>query len=198
MKKIKTVFVIDREAGLAINEVVPESEWVINGDGVATIKFDGTSCMIRDGKLFKRYDAKAGRTPPAGWEPCEDAPDPKTGHHPGWVEAVADAPENRFHREAFEGGNFENGTYELVGPKISSTTHNWIKGKFVRCGSVTNRYNLERHELWRHGTEVVENFPRTFEGMREWFEEHEVEGIVFHHEDGRFAKIRRKDFGIVW
>lgn len=25
-----------------------------------------------------------------------------------------------------------------------------------------------------------------------------VEGLVFAHEDGRFAKIRRKDFGFAW
>lgn len=197
MRKIKTVFVIDRDIGLATEKVVPECEWVLAGEGRATIKIDGTSCMVRDGKLYRRYDCKSGRKAPEGWEPCEEKPDMVTGHWPGWL-PVTDARENRYHNEAFASGDFPDGTYELVGPNISSTTHVWIDGKFMRNGSVPNRYKLTKHELWRHGAEVVEDFPRTFEGMREWFVNHEVEGVVFHHEDGRMAKIRRKDFGIVW
>ena len=49
----------------------------------------------------------------------------------------------------------------------------------------------------------VENVTRTYEGLRELLRKldsryapgHLVEGIVFHHPDGRRAKIKRKDFG---
>lgn len=41
MKKIKTVFKIDRETGLATNEVMPGAEWVLEGQGVATLKVEG-------------------------------------------------------------------------------------------------------------------------------------------------------------
>ncbi len=50
--------------------LAPGAERVAIGDGVATRKYDGTCCMVRHGKLFKRYDAKAAKTPPIGFEPA--------------------------------------------------------------------------------------------------------------------------------
>jgi hypothetical protein len=176
MRKMKTVFVIDRNTHLATDEV--QEQWVIDGEGVATIKHDGTSCMVRDGQLFRRFDAKRGRTLPEGFEPCEEAPDANTGHWPGWV-PVGDGPADKFHREAFFTA-LPNGTYELVGPRIQG-----------------NRYSLDRHALWEHGREIVE-VGRTREAILTWLEDHEGEGLVFHHPDGRMAKIRRKDFGLRW
>ena len=216
MKKIKTVFRIDRDAGLATDEVMPESAWVLAGEGIATIKHDGTAAMVRGGKLYKRFDRKLDdrhaklfrkgkigvieehmlRPAREGWEACEPAPDAKTGHWPGWL-PVTDAPEDIWFREAFGDGGLPEGTYELVGPRISSTTHAWVNGRFERVGSVTNRYGLERHELWHHGNVVVE-VTRTFNGIRDWLAANVVEGVVFHHPDGRMAKIRRKDFGLDW
>lgn len=178
MQKMKTVFVIDRETRKATDEV--QVEWVINGEGTATIKHDGTSCMVRDGKLFKRYDAKNGKSAPEGAIPCEPAPDPKTGHWPHWVEVDPADPASRWHAEAFAGGHFEDGTYELVGPKVQG-----------------NRYGLTRHELWKHGSVVVE-VERTLEALVDWLRANNHEGLVFHHPDGRMAKVRRKDFGIRW
>lgn len=179
MKKMKTVFVVDRTCNRATNEVMPGNEWVVNGEGVATIKHDGTSCMVRDGKLYKRFDLKAGRNMPEGFEPCEAAPDANTGHWPGWV-PVNDAPENRWHNEAFANGEFEDGTYELVGPKVNG-----------------NKYSLTSHALWKHGCEVVDA-PRTFEELRDWLEGRNIEGLVFHRGNGEMAKLRRKDFGFKW
>lgn len=182
MKKMKTVFVIDRENGnVAINEVMPGNEWVIAGEGVATRKVDGTSVLIRDGVMFKRFDAKHGKNPPVGFIPCEERPDEHTGHWPGWV-PVGEGPEDKFHREAFAKRNdWEDGTFELVGPKING-----------------NREKIDSHELWRHGAIVLADVPRTFDGLREWLEANVMEGIVFHHPDGRMAKIRRKDFRFRW
>jgi hypothetical protein len=198
MKKIKTVFAVDRERDFATSVPNPGCEWVLGGEGSASVKIDGTSCLVAGGRLFKRYDAKNGKPLPAGAVPCEEAPDPVTGHWPCWV-PVGDAPEDKFHREAFarkEG--WEDGTYELVGPKISSTTHRMSsKGRFERCGSVKNRYGLDGHELWPHGADV-RDVPRTWEGIRDWLAAHEVEGLVFRHPDGRMAKIRRKDFHLAW
>lgn len=176
MKKIKTVFVVDREAHRATDEV--QTPWVLAGEGVATIKHDGTSAMIEDGRLFRRFDAKHGKTPPVGFQPCEEAPDEITGHFPGWI-PVGDGPEDRWFREAFREG-LEDGTYELVGPKVQK-----------------NRYGLESHELWRHGKDVVE-VERTREGIMAWLASHDGEGLVFHHPNGQMAKARRKDFGLEW
>ena len=58
-KKISTLFKKDpSDLGRIINEVNPENQWVFDGEGIATQKFDGTSTAIINGELYKRYDAK--------------------------------------------------------------------------------------------------------------------------------------------
>ena len=183
MKKIPSVFKRDYDGTrLVYNEVVPGCEWVLNGEGVPTEKIDGTACMVRDGKLYKRFDAKAGKTPPVGWEPCEEGPDEHTGHFPGWL-PVGDGPEDKWHREAFEAFIFDipDGTYELIGPKIQG-----------------NPYELGYHKLMRHGEIVLDCEARTFEAIREYLTQNVIEGIVWHHTNGRMAKIKRRDFGLEW
>lgn len=180
MKKIISLFQRNYDGDrLVRNELVPGAEWVAAGEGVATRKLDGTCCMIRSGVLFKRYDAKAGRTPPHGFEPAQE-PDPNTGHWPGWV-PVGDGPEDARHREAFNRDGFprEDGTYELVGPKVQG-----------------NPERLEGHWLLRHGSEVLDDCPRTFDALREYLRRRDIEGVVWHHPDGRMVKIKGKDFGL--
>ena len=58
MKKIKTLFVIDRNTNLATDVLNEGTEWVLKGEGKATIKFDGSSAFFKDGVLFKRFDRK--------------------------------------------------------------------------------------------------------------------------------------------
>ena len=199
MQKIKSLFKRDYEGTRqVIDEVVPGSEWVQKGEGVATIKQDGTSCLIRNGKLYKRYDRKLNdqamrrkkkghtgpweltdyKNAPEGWEAAEPEPDENTGHWPGWL-PVGNTSDDQWHREAFD-SSLTDGTYELVGPKIQG-----------------NLYNLQEHELWQHGSEVIEA-PRTFAELKEWFQSNVIEGLVWHHPDGRMVKIKRKDFGLKW
>lgn len=98
MKKIISLFQRNYDGDrLVRNEVVPGAEWVLSGDGVATRKWDGTCCMARNGKLYKRYDAKAGKKPPEGFEPAQE-PDPVTGHWPGWL-LIGAGPEDKYHRQ---------------------------------------------------------------------------------------------------
>ena len=127
MKKIKSLFKRDYESKdrLVYNEVVEGCEWVLEGEGIATRKYDGTSCMIKEGVLYKRYDAKNGKKPPKGFIPAQD-PDPITGHWPGWIVVDFSKPENKYHKQAFELEadiqeymELEEGTYELCGPKIN-------------------------------------------------------------------------------
>ena len=74
MKKIQSLFARNYDTDrLVRNEVVPGSEWVLNGEGRATVKWDGTSVLIKDGALFKRYDAKNGKVPPENFIPAQDA-----------------------------------------------------------------------------------------------------------------------------
>jgi len=183
MQKVITLFKRDYEGTrLVYDELVEGAEWVIEGEGWPTEKIDGTSVLIRDDKLYKRYDAKKGRQPPPNFEPAQD-PDHITGHWPGWL-PVGDGPEDKWHREAWEKGgkDLPNGTYELIGPKVQG-----------------NKYQLQQHTLRLHGDVVLESVPRDFAGLREYLECNPVyEGIVWHHEDGGMVKLKRKDFGFKW
>lgn len=175
MRKMISLFKRDYEGTrLVLDEVTPGAEWVSAGEGVATRKFDGTCCMVRGGRLYKRHDATAGKPAPAGFEPTQD-PDPVTGHWPGWL-LVGEGPEDKWHREAFA-GELADGTYELCGPKVQG-----------------NPDQFERHVLVLHGQERLDDAPRTFEGLKVYLEKREIEGIVWHHPDGRMVKIKRRDF----
>lgn len=203
MKKITTVFVINRDTGMATPEVRPENQWVIDGEGVATLKEDGTSCFYHNDKLYKRFDRRLSkqfdiqrkrkgdkfqvqphmfRNLPEGAIACVENYDPVTYHWPFWVPVYPDAPEDKFHNEGLRSfqGELKNGqSYELVGPNI---------GK--------NPYELDKHELREHGAIVLDIQDRSFEGLKKYIIEHNQEGIVFVHSDGRMAKLRRKDFAI--
>lgn len=176
MEKIISLFQRNYDGDrLVRNETVAGAEWVPAGEGIATRKFDGTCCLVRDFRLFKRYDAKRGKTPPPGFEPAQD-PDPVTGHWPGWL-PVGDGPDDRWHREAFS-PDLPDGTYELLGPKVQG-----------------NPEGLARHALIRHGADPLPDAPRDFDGLREFLRTRNIEGIVWHHPDGRMVKIKAKDFG---
>lgn len=178
MKKISSLFQRNYETDrLVRDEIVDGAEWVASGEGVATRKYDGTCCLIRDGKLFKRYEVKPGKTPPPDFEPANDI-DENTGKQQGW-RPVGAGPEDAYHREAFT-GHEPDGTYELLGPKIQG-----------------NRENIGNHILLKHSdAEVFLDCPRDFNGIREWFKGKCIEGIVFHHPDGRMVKIKKKDYGM--
>jgi hypothetical protein len=149
MQKIISVFQRNYETDRLIrDEVVPGAEWVLAGEGVATRKWDGTCCMVRDGRLFKRYELKAGKTAPAHFEPAQE-PDAKTGAIPGWL-PVGEGPEDQWFRAAFadrgrdahRGSTWRDGTYEAIGPHFGGGHH--LKNPE---GCVGDR--LIRHELQR-------------------------------------------------
>jgi hypothetical protein len=179
MRKIISLFKRDYDGTrLVYDEVVEGAEWVVAGEGIATRKYDGTSCMVRDGRLYKRYDAKPGRTTPPNWEPAQD-PDANTGHWPGWL-PVGDGKEDRWHREGWNlTEDTPDGTYELIGPKVQGNAEHYAE-----------------HRLIPHGADVLPNAPRDFDSIRTYLSEHDIEGIVWHHPDGRMVKIKSKDFGI--
>ena len=103
MKKIPTLFrrTFDAQHRKHVtSEVTPGLEWVTEGRGVATVKFDGTCCALIDGRFYRRYDAKKGKTPPEGAIPCCD-PDPVTGHWPHWLERDFRNTADNWHLAAF-------------------------------------------------------------------------------------------------
>jgi hypothetical protein len=190
MKKIPSLFKRDYDGNRQVfDAVVPGCEWVQRGEGVATEKIDGTACLIQDGILYKRYDRKKGKPAPDGWIAAEPEPNEHTGHWPGWV-PVGEGNEDRWHRDAFarltahllNRIDVPNGTYELVGPKVRSNPH-----------------RLGHHMLVTHGAYVLDDVPTTFDALREYLTQHDrIEGIVWHHPDGRMCKIKRRDFGLPW
>lgn len=150
MKKIPNLF--KRVGPHIIDEVNPECQWVADGEGIATRKYDGTCCVVKDGRLY------IGKS---GWRP------------------VGDGPEDKWHREAFASSKaLPNGTYELVGPRIRG-----------------NPEGYESHCLIRHADAPQVDAPRTFQELQRWLSTANIEGVVWHHPDGRMAKIRAIDFG---
>jgi len=186
VKKIPSLFERDYEGTMQVyNKVVSGSEWVLNGEGIGTEKFDGTPCLINANHMYKRYDAKNGKMPPLLFIPCEEKPDPITGHWLGWIPIKGVGNEDSPFWEAFSMLSFINrnigGTFELVGPKING-----------------NPYGLSEHCFWKHGSiKVIPNLI-TFEGIKSFLLNFDGEGIVWHHQDGRMVKIKRRDFGFEW
>jgi hypothetical protein len=180
LKKIPTLFDRDWDGDRSRVVNVPHKDcgWVFAGEGEATRKIDGTSCRVLDGKLFKRRELRPGDATPPDFELASH--DDETGKTVGWV-PVGDGPDDRYHREAFADGPHADGTYELVGPKVQG-----------------NPERVDRHMLIMHGTGyagILDGVPRDFDGLREWLADKDIEGVVWHHPDGRMAKIKLRDFG---
>lgn len=189
MQKIVSLFQRNYETDRCVrDEVVPGAEWVVAGEGVATRKFDGTCCLVRDGKLYKRYEVKPGGRPPADFEPANEV-DAVTGKQQGWVPVSETNPSDRWHLDAWKRchGNLPDGTYELLGPKVQGNA----EADFVQ--SITQ--DSAAHLLLRHGAVVLPDVPRDFVGIRDYLQASPIEGVVWHHPDGRMVKIKRKDFG---
>lgn len=194
MKKIPTLF--EREfvnhRVVSIKPIVtPGLEWVLNGEGIATVKYDGSCCAIMNGIYYKRYDAKRGKLPPAGSIPCQPEPDPITGHWPHWVEVKEEDPADKWFLSALDhyldikayyNNPIElNGTYEAIGKHFQG-----------------NPYKIEGDILVKHGTVILKDFPRDFEGMREYLHNTIIEGVVFWKDEKPQCKIKRSDFGYNW
>lgn len=183
MKKIPTIFKRDPvNRAFVTAECNPDCLWVFRGEGRVTRKLDGTCCLIQDHSLFKRREVKPGKPIPADFTEVDF--DTVTGKRFGWV-PVGDGPDDQYFREAAKALDYgrEDGTYELVGPKVQG-----------------NPERVMAHVLRRHGQDCFDLTPggceRTFEGIKSFLSRLDCEGIVFHHPDGRMGKIKKRDFGL--
>lgn len=192
MKKIPTLFerVYDNDGKIIgiTDTVKPSFEWVLSGEGIATVKIDGSCCAIINGDFYKRYDAKRGKTPPAGAIPCTPEPDPITGHWPHWVRVDGEDSANKWFIKAYNNffpydviDFYQNRTYEAIGKHFNG-----------------NPYNMEDDVLVPHGLEVIKDCPRSFEGIKEYLKHHYIEGVVFWRDGEPQCKIKRSDFGYKW
>jgi len=183
VQKIPTIFLRDPDALKHVTDQPnPACGWVFDGAGAPTRKYDGT-CVLFDGaRWWARREVRPGKTPPPNYRPVET--DPNTGKTVGW-EPVEQSAFAKYHMEALAGDlSVVDGTYELVGPKVNG-----------------NPEQVGRHLLVRHGyqtsadDDALTSLVRDFAGFRSWLLAHPTwEGIVFHHPDGRMAKIKRRDF----
>jgi hypothetical protein len=183
MKKIPTLFQRDPETRFVTEEVTPGCEWVLAGEGVATRKYDGTCVMLAEnGQWYSRREIKPGKPKPPNF--IEVDRDDVTGKRVGW-EPIAGSSHYKWFREVLleHGLDFAPGTYELIGPKING-----------------NPEKVRYHQLVPHGIVKFETDgrPQTFETIRDLILTHHtafgMEGIVWHHPDGRRAKLKARDF----
>ncbi len=181
VKKIPTVYVRDWDGNpkYVTREENPECAWVFAGEGKPTRKYDGTCVRFDGARWWARREVKAGRPAPDGFELVGE--DAETGKSIGWEPA----DQTGFHRflvEAGADGDWRPGTYELCGPKVNR-----------------NPEGYPEHRLVRHEDAAPIELPaRTWDDIRATVralaESGGVEGIVWHHEDGRMAKIKARDF----
>lgn len=201
MRKIPTLFERDQETRLVTDIVTPGCEWVFEDSNnvIATRKWDGTACMVKNNEIWKRYDCKKGKNPPPGFIPSQP-PDIITEHWPGWVKCDHNNPEDQYH---FEGllslykkefdfiANYDpfihllSGTYELIGEKIHGNPEK-IKGHdLIYYCSMSNTIPVGKI---------------SYETIKEYLETHDIEGIVFYNSsldfrNNQICKIKKKDFG---
>ncbi len=53
---------------------------------------------------------------------------------------------------------------------------------------------MTAHVLISHGIEQLTDVPRDYDGLAAWLAQTDFEGIVWHHPDGRMAKLKKRDF----
>lgn len=172
MKKIPTIFVRNTENMKNVTDKPnPICDWVFAGEGTATRKYDGT-CIMYDGKWWARREVGKGKQPPPNYRTV--VTDAVTGKAMGW-EPIEQSSFYRHFLDALYG------THELMGPKING-----------------NPEGLQSHAIIKHDVaEVFDDIDRSYEGIKKFMvvcRNNSIEGIVFHHPDGRMAKIKAKDF----
>lgn len=189
MRKIPTVYRRNPDdRRFVIPEVEADCDWVLAGEGKATRKYDGV-CVLFDPELdpalasavpalhgwWARREVKPGTEPPADF--VEAQHDEVTGKCVGWEPAEASGFAKYLAQavDQLRDGP-EVGSHELIGPKVNR-----------------NPEHVPQHTLIRHADADPLDAPRTFEALRRWLPTQPYEGVVWHHPDGRMAKIKRRD-----
>lgn len=178
MHKIPTLFLRSASnRAHVVNEVHPLCQWVLDGEGTATRKYDGT-CISYDGtRWWARREVKPGKKAPTGF--VEVHFDLVTQKTMGW-EPIEQSAFLKFLIEAHDNypdRDYGPGTYELCGPKVNG-----------------NPERFDRHILIRHDDAERVAAPRDFDGLAAWMAATAWEGLVWHHPDGRLSKLKKRDF----
>lgn len=203
MKKIPTILPKDPKD---LGKVIPGK--LMDGIELFRLKIDGTSCMVKDGNPYCRFDVKLFKRKkgeiiefskeeilskiPNGAIACQE-PDEKSGHWPHWIPVLI-TPEQQYIYEGFRmlcenvhlnGGSVKDGTYECIGPKIQGNPHNMDEHFWVRHSRDDIIVHLDNE--WKKNP---------YEFFKEFLKEFPWEGLVaYDKNDIPIGKIRRSDFG---
>lgn len=166
-------------------EVNPLCQWVLDGEGVPTRKYDGSCVMRGDMQWWARREVKKDKTPPIDWVPVEV--DDITGKRMGW-EPIANSGYYRYWQEAYmepDKSPWADGTYELCGPAINRNpekfeTHRLIKHSEAEVLKINFEHGIDYNSIQHIILYMNERWG--------W------EGLVWHHPDGRMAKMKARDY----
>lgn len=173
MIKIPTMYERDEtQKGHPVKPVLkPECAWVEAGEGIPTRKIDGTNVRVACGCLLKRQKPKD-----------------RDYDNTSYVSCSRECPSDKWLWESFDnsgGVTLPDGIYEAVGPKIQGNPERCEHHVLVRVVPLNSLLYLTAEGL---------RLP-DFAGLWGYLGEVQIEGVVFHHPDGRMAKIKRRDFG---
>lgn len=184
MIKIPTIFERDDKFKV-IDAPRAECAWVFAGEGIATEKLDGTNCRLTvSGGRIVRVEKRRNLTKAEKQQGIVD----------GWyIDANESDPADKWIFAAVHGTDataWPDGEHpvEAMGPKIQGNPlgllHNICVPFLLRPTIyVDARRNFDGLRVFLTGLESLYS-PGAL-----------AEGLVFHHPDGRMAKIKRKDFG---
>jgi hypothetical protein len=183
VRKIPTLFKRDPDdMKHVLPEVTPGCEWVLEGEGTATRKYDGTCVMFDGDYWWTRRELRPSAESPEGflWADFDEV----TGKTVGWMPEASSGFSKYLHEAlalgAGAGNEWPEGTYELCGPKVNG-----------------NPEGLAWHRLVRHAAAErypAMNAPLGCDELRRALTALPWEGLVWYHPDGRRAKLKRRDF----
>ena len=188
MNKIPTMFQRSQEnRWLVIPVITPGCEWVTDGEGYTFEKLDGMNVRItvRNGDAV-RLEKRRNPSKPQKRAGILD---------PWYVDTMADEDKHLYtaYRNTIT-GLWPDGEHccEAIGPKIQGNPLDLAEPTCVPVdlrATPDNALDVPRKP--KDLCVYVEDMTSVFTGTRRVL----AEGIVFHHPDGRRAKIKRKDFG---
>jgi hypothetical protein len=177
LQKIHTIFKRDySDTFQVLPDINPACQWVFDGLGTPYRKFQGMAALIYQGIYYKRAIIKQDQVMPTAFIPCTY--DHQANKSFGWLPVDFNSPQDQYYAEAFD-SSLPEGTYELIGPKI-----------------LGNPEKVDSHKLVSHTVWKVSIPSRTYQEIKAFLTLHDFEGIVFHHPNGKMAKIKKKDFGL--
>jgi len=192
-----------------LDDPIPESAWVLEGQGFCFGKIDGAAAMIRSGRLYRRRCITSSSHVPRDFLPAsrQDAELLErrrlavvgpVAHDKifGWLPVDLEFENDPHWRAAARVLGGPDGTYELLAPTLNGNPHHVEepvlvnhKGTLVHGAVVLlvdEDGNPRRHRTAQSIKNDLARCPQ-------------YEGFVFRHEDGeRLVKVHRHGFGLPW